>query len=284
MPWQPKRAGPGNIRELYHWVWGQLNDLGAIVGGNTPSNLHASLTDVTADQHHPQLHDLTSHTDVTIATPLDGQILSYDNGTSQWKNVPASSEVDTLDSVTTRGNTTTNAITVAGFTSTGIDDNAASTAIEIAASNQVQINSQTIANGSLQIKGYDTGFGHLNIAVMHSAATAGWVSAVTSTTVALTNSSDRRLKEDIQDYDASEAMDALESVAVRDYRWKESQERQVGFIADELQDALPYLEVVQGDREGDQMQTINTAGLIPMLWAQNRELLRRIEALETNEE
>jgi len=198
--------------------------------------------------------------------------------------ITENSEVDTLDAVTTAGNTTTNDITVAGFTSTGIDDNAASTAIEIAASNQVQINSQTIANGSLQIKGYDTGFGHRNIAVMHSAATAGWVSALTSTTVGLVNNSDRRLKEDIQDYDTAEAMSALESVAVRDYRWKGSQERQVGFVADELQDALPYLEIVQGERDGDRMQTINTIGLIPMLWAQNRELLRRIAILETDKE
>ena len=38
---------------------------------------------------------------------------------------------DTLDSVTDRGATTTNAVTVGNLTSTGIDDNATSTAITI---------------------------------------------------------------------------------------------------------------------------------------------------------
>ena len=48
-------------------------------------------------------------------------------------------ESDTLDSVTGRGATTTNAITVGNLTSTGIDDNATSTAITIDSSQSVGI-------------------------------------------------------------------------------------------------------------------------------------------------
>ena len=48
-------------------------------------------------------------------------------------------EADTLDSVTDRGATTTNAITVGNLTSTGIDDNASSNAITIDSSENVGI-------------------------------------------------------------------------------------------------------------------------------------------------
>ena len=48
-------------------------------------------------------------------------------------------ETDTLDSVTGRGATTTNAVTVGNLTSTGIDDNASSTAITIDSSQNVGI-------------------------------------------------------------------------------------------------------------------------------------------------
>jgi hypothetical protein len=52
---------------------------------------------------------LSALTDVQLATPISGQALVY-NGT-KWVN-QGIGELDTLNSVTTRGNTTTNAITV----------------------------------------------------------------------------------------------------------------------------------------------------------------------------
>jgi hypothetical protein len=56
---------------------------------------------------------LSALTDVQLSTPLPGQALVY-NG-SKWVN-QGIGELDTLNSVTTRGNTTTNAITVGGLT------------------------------------------------------------------------------------------------------------------------------------------------------------------------
>jgi hypothetical protein len=55
---------------------------------------------------------LSALTDVQLSTPLPGQALIY-NGT-KWVN-QGIGELDTLNSVTTRGNTTTNAITVGGL-------------------------------------------------------------------------------------------------------------------------------------------------------------------------
>jgi hypothetical protein len=62
---------------------------------------------------------------------------------SAWLDAYASITGETLDQVTTTGNTTTNAITVGNLTSTGIDDNATSTAITIDASGHVGIGTTT---------------------------------------------------------------------------------------------------------------------------------------------
>ncbi len=50
--------------------------------------LHSQLPDVGPDDHHPQFHDLDSHTDVDLATNplLEGQGLWYDADTGLWKN------------------------------------------------------------------------------------------------------------------------------------------------------------------------------------------------------
>ena len=149
-------------------------------------------------------------------------------------------------------------------------------------SNVLETSSVDATYGSLRAKGYNTGFGYRNISLIHGTGltVAGWASAVTTTTVAMVNNSDRRLKYDIQDYDPTEAMAALKSVNVRDYAWRSDDRRQIGFIADEVQDALPYIEVVQGDRDGELHQTMSFEQMVPFLWAQNKELLRRLEVLE----
>ena len=53
---------------------------------------HDDLTNVSADQHHPQLHDLTSHTDVVITTPKANQGIWWDAITSAWVNGTAFEE------------------------------------------------------------------------------------------------------------------------------------------------------------------------------------------------
>ena len=66
------------------WVWvdppGEFQD-----GGLFWTALHEDLTDVTPDQHHPQFHNLDSHTDVVSTSPASGDFLVW-NG-SAW--VPA---------------------------------------------------------------------------------------------------------------------------------------------------------------------------------------------------
>ena len=94
---------------------------------------------------------VTTSGNLTLGGTLSGITASQLNSQniSQWTNdsgyITSYTETDTLDSVTGRGATTTNNITVGNLTSTGIDDNATSTAITIdgSSANQVTLKSTT---------------------------------------------------------------------------------------------------------------------------------------------
>ena len=91
-------------------------------------------------------------TDLSVTTNAAGTAaLSYNNTNGVFSYTPPDlsgyltsyTETDTLDSVTGRGATTTNAITVGNLTSTGIDDNATSNAVTIDADGNVGIGQST---------------------------------------------------------------------------------------------------------------------------------------------
>jgi hypothetical protein len=99
--WKPPGAGPQSLKALYHWVWTQLKSVGIFIGdeagGGDPGHFHDhdNLLNVTPDQHHPQLHNLTSHTDVeTTVIPglAEGHGLFWDSDTGQWRNRAALEE------------------------------------------------------------------------------------------------------------------------------------------------------------------------------------------------
>ena len=61
-------------------------------------------------------------TDVTISSLVNGDLIKYNSSTSKWENLtPAylTSESDTLDTITGRGNTTSNNLTIGDLTITG---------------------------------------------------------------------------------------------------------------------------------------------------------------------
>lgn len=100
MAWQPDRAGPKDIRSLYHWVWGQLNNVGKIIdegGGGT--TLHEDLTDVTPDQHHAQAHahngsdgsGLVDYGDLINIPPPSGGDKNVDGGFADDVYLPSQS-------------------------------------------------------------------------------------------------------------------------------------------------------------------------------------------------
>jgi hypothetical protein len=120
----------GDYIELYWQGTTTSLSLGYIAAGpgeapvNSPSVI-ANIIPIGAQGRDSNLNELN---DVTITSPLTGQLLRYNSGI--WENWTPNflTTVPTLDQVTTAGNTTTNAITVGGFTS-----NASSTIIGAAA-------------------------------------------------------------------------------------------------------------------------------------------------------
>ena len=65
---------------------------------------------------------LPNLTDVTITSLLSGDLLKYNGATSQWENFTPTyltAESDTLDTITNRGNTTSNNLTIGDLTVTG---------------------------------------------------------------------------------------------------------------------------------------------------------------------
>jgi len=117
-----------DISDLQTYLTAETNDLSsAVTWANVPD---ANITQSSVTQHQAAL-SITESQISDLGTYL-------------------TAESDTLDSVTGRGATTTNAVTVGNLTSTGIDDNATSTAITIDASENVGIGVSSM-NHNLQL-------------------------------------------------------------------------------------------------------------------------------------
>jgi len=96
--------------------------------------------------------------------------------------------------------------------------------------------------------------------------------------------SDYRIKTDIQTLDSSFNVDRLKPVTYKNVRHGR---QDVGFIAHEIQEYFPFL--VNGDKDGEQMQSLNYIGLIGILTKEIQDLKKRlaetdakIASLETN--
>ena len=99
----------------------------------------------------------------------------------------------------------------------------------------------------------------------------------TCTAVSFNSTSDYRIKDQIQPLNESFSVDNLKSVT---YINKNSGKPDIGFIAHEVQEIFPYL--VSGEKDAEQMQSLNYIGLIGVLVKEIQELKKRIRILETN--
>jgi hypothetical protein len=100
-------------------------------------------------------------------------------------------------------------------------------------------------------------------------------------TVAYNNSSDYRLKEDLKPFNG---LDILSDINFYDFKWKESQIRNYGIIAHELQEVIPY--IVEGNKDelfedgSIKSQQIDITKLIPILGKAIQELSDKNTTLE----
>ncbi|WP_082849558.1 MULTISPECIES: tail fiber domain-containing protein [unclassified Sulfitobacter] len=75
------------------------------------------------------------------------------------------------------------------------------------------------------------------------------------------------------------ATDRLKSLKPSRFNFLVDPEKTVdGFIAHEVQEVVP--EAVTGEKDGEEMQAMDAAKLVPLLTAALQEALARIEALE----
>jgi len=97
----------------------------------------------------------------------------------------------------------------------------------------------------------------------------------TCTATSFTSSSDYRIKEDVVTLNDKFNIDKLRPVT---YTNKNTKKQDIGFIAHEIQEEFPYL--VSGEKDGEQMQSINYIGLIGVLVKEIQELKKRVQILE----
>jgi len=97
----------------------------------------------------------------------------------------------------------------------------------------------------------------------------------TCTATSFTSSSDYRIKEDVVTLNNKFNVDKLRPVT---YKNKNTQKQDIGFIAHEVQEEFPYL--VSGEKNGEQMQSLNYIGLIGVLVKEIQELKKRVHILE----
>jgi hypothetical protein len=93
--------------------------------------------------------------------------------------------------------------------------------------------------------------------------------------------SDYRLKEDLKEFNG---LSLVTNMKVYDFKWKENEERNYGFMAHELQEVVPY--VVSGTKDGifegePQYQGMDASKLVPVLVKSIQEQQSQIETLKS---
>jgi hypothetical protein len=148
----------------------------------------------------------------------------------------------------------------------GIGTTAPTYKLHVASSNNVSIFEDTSdASGAAFIV-----FNRPSVFSMGSITRNGSANSVSYNT-----GSDYRLKEDLKDFNA---LDLVNNITAYDYKWKNTEQRDYGFVAHELQQTLPN--VVTGEKDGEKMQGVDYSKLTPILLKAIQELKAEIEILK----
>ena len=88
-------------------------------------------------------------------------------------------------------------------------------------------------------------------------------------------SSDYRLKQNEKDFNG---LDLVDNIKVYDFEWKKDGGKDYGVFAHELQEIVP--EAVSGEKDGEEMQSVDYSKLVPILLKSIQELKAEIEILK----
>jgi hypothetical protein len=138
----------------------------------------------------------------------------------------------------------------------------------IDASNQIVLGTSA---ESVKIPGTYVGIGGVyNPGGIYALDISGNVLATTFSTP-----SDYRIKENITQLDSKFVVDKLNPVT---YLNKKSDKQDIGLVAHELQEIYP--ELVNGEKDGEQLQSVNYIGLIPILIKEIQDLKKELKSLK----
>ena len=101
------------------------------------------------------------------------------------------------------------------------------------------------------------------------------IGAFTSTPIL--TPSDYRIKTNVQTLDAVHVLDNLRPVT---YNQTQLARQDIGFLAHELQEYFP--ELVDGEKDGEQMQSVDYSGVLPVLINEVQRLKSKIETIRAN--
>jgi hypothetical protein len=90
------------------------------------------------------------------------------------------------------------------------------------------------------------------------------------------STSDYRIKDNVEPLNKSLSVDELNPVT---YTNKLSDKKDIGFIAHEVQEVYPFL--VSGEKDGENLQSLNYIGLIGILVKEIQDLKKRVTELES---
>jgi hypothetical protein len=100
--------------------------------------------------------------------------------------------------------------------------------------------------------------------------------SITSSLTSYNVTSDYRLKQDFKPFNG---LDLVSKIKVYDYAWKVDNSRMNGVIAHELQEVVPY--AVTGEKDAEQMQSVDYSKLVPILVQAIQEQQKQIEELKS---
>ena len=173
----------------------------------------------------------------------------------------------------------------------------AASAMVIDASSRVGLGDSPIAgyrfaittNGSAEyqaiFKSTNTSGTQYHLGFNRASTQAGHLTSNANNTVALNNGSDYRLKENITDM--KDGIERVKQLQPKKFNFLSNPDKEIvdGFLAHEVKDLVPFS--VLGDKDAVDkdgkpvMQTIDITALIPVLTGAIKELIAKVETLET---
>ena len=213
----------------------------------------------------------------TVRYQTDNFIINGHNGNETQFTSTKDGSVDLYYDNSKKFETTSDGVLVSGFLESKKADTGAGYNDGIARF----VNETTATSGGSAVinvrNTYGIGFGGLIKFWSTSTATSvGNISFNSSRTAVNYNTgSDYRLKEDYKDFNA---LDLTSKIKVYDFKWKNVNDRSYGVIAHELNEIVPS--VVSGDKDGEEMQSVDYSKLVPVLIKSIQELEARLAALE----